>query len=59
MYMKASTALNEECHFGRRWYGSDPEQLRVQSEWLIEQHGRGSGDGIDNAILEAHLRVLG
>jgi adenine specific DNA methylase Mod len=23
--------------FERRWYGSNPEQLRVLSEWLIEQ----------------------
>ena len=23
--------------FERRWYGSNPEQLRVLSEWLVEQ----------------------
>src|ERR1700748_2211123 len=27
----------DEYLFERRWYGSNPEQLRVLSEWLIEQ----------------------
>jgi len=27
----------DEYRFERRWYGSNPEQLRVLSEWLIEQ----------------------
>ena len=27
----------DEYQFERRWYGSNPEQLRVLSEWLIEQ----------------------
>jgi transposase len=26
----------DEYRFERRWYGSNPEQLRVLSEWLIE-----------------------
>jgi hypothetical protein len=26
-----------EYQFERRWYGSNPEQLRMLSEWLIEQ----------------------
>jgi hypothetical protein len=38
---------------------ADFEQLRVLSEWLIEQQGRGSGDGIDRAILEACLGSAG
>ncbi len=28
---------DEEFQFEQRWYGSNPEQLRVLSEWLIEQ----------------------
>jgi transposase len=27
----------DEYRFERRWYGGNPEQLRVLSEWLIEQ----------------------
>jgi transposase len=27
----------DEYSFERRWYGGNPEQLRVLSEWLIEQ----------------------
>ena len=27
----------DEYRFERRWYGSNPEQLRMLSEWLIEQ----------------------
>ena len=30
----------DEYRFERRWYGSNPEQLRVLSEWLIEQQSR-------------------
>jgi transposase len=29
--------VEDEYQFERRWYGSNPEQLRVLSEWLIEQ----------------------
>src|SRR5260370_29765669 len=33
----ADVEIEEEYQFERRWYGSNPEQLRVLSEWLIEQ----------------------
>ena len=29
--------VEEEYLFERRWYGSNPEQLQVLAEWLIEQ----------------------
>ena len=33
----ADVEVEDEYQFERRWYGSNPEQLRVLSEWLIEQ----------------------
>jgi hypothetical protein len=33
----ADVEVEEECQFERRWYGSNPEQLRALSEWLIVQ----------------------
>ena len=33
----ADVEVDEQYQFERRWYGSNPEQLRVLSEWLIEQ----------------------
>jgi transposase len=33
----ADVEVEDEYQFERRWYGSNPEQLRVVSEWLIEQ----------------------
>jgi transposase len=33
----AEVEVEDEYQFERRWYGSNPEQLRVLSEWLIEQ----------------------
>jgi transposase len=33
----ADVEVKEEYQFEWRWYGSNPEQLRVLSEWLIEQ----------------------
>src|SRR5438309_7030471 len=33
----ADVEVEDEYQFGRRWYGSNPEQLRVLSDWLIEQ----------------------
>ncbi len=33
----ADVEVEEEYQFERRWYGSNPEQLRALSEWLIEQ----------------------
>ena len=29
--------VEEEYLFERRWYGSNPEQLQLLAEWLIEQ----------------------
>ena len=29
--------VDDEYQFERRWYGSNPEQLRLLSEWLVEQ----------------------
>jgi transposase len=33
----ADVEVEEEYQFDRRWYGSNPEQLRALSEWLIAQ----------------------
>jgi hypothetical protein len=33
----ADVEVEEEYLFERRWYGSNPEQLQVLAEWLIEQ----------------------
>src|SRR5260370_35205462 len=33
----ADVEVEDEYQFERSWYGSNPEQLRVLSEWLIEQ----------------------
>ena len=33
----ADVEVEEAYQFERRWYGSNPEQLRVLAEWLIEQ----------------------
>ena len=33
----ADVEVDEEYQFERRWYGSNPEQLRLLAEWLIEE----------------------
>jgi transposase len=33
----ADVEVDDEYQFERRWYGSNPEHLRVLSEWLVEQ----------------------
>ena len=33
----ADVEVDDEYEFERRWYGSNPEQLRLLSEWLVEQ----------------------
>jgi len=33
----ADVEVEEEYQFERRWYGSNPEQLKLLVEWLIEQ----------------------
>ena len=35
-----------EYQFERRWYGSNPEQLRALSEWLFEQQ-------VEEAVMES------
>ncbi len=34
----ADVEVEEDYQFERRWYGSNPEQVRALSEWLIAQH---------------------
>src|SRR5208337_2274196 len=45
----ADVEVEEEYQFERRWYGSNPEQLRVLSEWLIEQQ-------IEEVVMESTER---
>jgi len=33
----ADVEVEEEYHFERRWYGSNPEHLQLLSHWLVEQ----------------------
>ena len=33
----ADVEVEDEYQFERRWYGSNPEHLRLLSEWLVEQ----------------------
>src|ERR1700680_4457513 len=33
----ADVEVEDEYQFERRWYGSNPEQLRLLGEWLIQQ----------------------
>src|SRR5256712_3114607 len=33
----ADVEVEDEYQFERRWYGSNPEQLQLLAEWLIEQ----------------------
>jgi transposase len=33
----ADVEIDDEYQFERRWYGSNPEHLRLLSEWLVEQ----------------------
>jgi transposase len=42
----AEIEVEGEYQFERRWYGSNPEQLRVLSEWLIEQQ-------VQEAVMES------
>jgi transposase len=42
----ADVEVEVEYQFERRWYGSNPEQLRVLSEWLIEQQ-------IEEVVMES------
>lgn len=42
----ADIEVEDEYQFERRWYGSNPEQLRVLSEWLVEQQ-------IEEVVMES------
>src|SRR6201987_3315538 len=42
----ADVEVEEDYQFERRWYGSNPEQLRALSEWLIEQQ-------VDEVVMES------
>lgn len=42
----ADLELGTETQFERRWYGSQPEQLRALAEWLIEQQ-------VEEAVMES------
>ena len=42
----ADVEVEDEHQFERRWYGSNPEQLRVLSAWLIEQQ-------IEEVVMES------
>ena len=53
----ADVEVEDEYQFERRWYGSNPEQLRVLSEWLIEQQVEEVV--MESSILEARLGSAG
>ena len=42
----ADVEVDEEYQFERRWYGSNPEQLQLLCEWLIEQQ-------VEEVVLES------
>src|ERR1700747_1641702 len=42
----ADVEVEDEYQFERRWYGSNPEQLRGLSEWLSEQQ-------IEEVVMES------
>ena len=42
----ADVEVEDEYQFERRWYGSNPEQLRLLTEWLIEKH-------VEEIVLES------
>jgi hypothetical protein len=33
----ADVEVEDEYQFERRWYGSNPEQMQLLGEWLIQQ----------------------
>ena len=47
----ADLELGRETQFERRWYGSNPEQLRALAEWLIEQQ-------VEEVVMESHRPIL-
>ena len=59
----SNVEVESEFQFERRMFGSNPQQLRASSCVVARARGRGSGYGIDGAILEASVgnarRVFG
>jgi hypothetical protein len=51
--------VDGEYRFERRRFGSNPEQLRSVGRMAARTRGRGSGDGIDGAILETGVGSAG
>ena len=39
----ADVEVDDEYRFERRWFGSNPEQLRALSQWLIGEFGAATG----------------
>src|SRR5215831_10981453 len=48
----ADVEVDEEYQFERRWYGSNPEQLQVVCEWLMEQQ-------VEEVVMESSLGSAG
>ena len=42
----ADVEVHDEYQFERRWFGSNPEQLRLLAEWLVEQQ-------VEEAVMES------
>jgi transposase len=42
----ADVEVDDEYQFERRWYGSNPEQLQLLSDWLVEQQ-------VEEAVMES------
>jgi transposase len=42
----ADVEVDDEYQFERRWYGSNPEQMQLLSEWLVEQQ-------VEEAVMES------
>jgi hypothetical protein len=55
----ADVAVEGEFQFERRRFGTTADHLRLLTECADRAGGRGSGDGIDGAVLEAGLGGAG
>jgi hypothetical protein len=55
----SNVEVESEFQFERRMFGSNPEQLRAAGCVVARARGRGSGYGIDGAILEASVGNAG
>jgi transposase len=45
----ADVEIDDEYQFERRWFGSNPEQLEVLAEWMIEQQ-------VEEVVMESTAR---